>query len=167
MQARHTDELVPESSVRLKYFCESLASLCVLSDEATVVGINSADVLTVLKQSISDHSAPIVAYDTRIASVFTLAADEPKNALFVGGFNYSSGRIVQCNLSSGRVIRDYGDVGIGDIMSSASFGRLRFFGGGESFRFGVIDAQARRVAHEPLATAVEFIHSVAVCEVGS
>ena len=133
-----------------------------LSDQATIVGISSTDRKTIIKKSIIDRSVPVVTYAYNFDYVYTLAVDEPSNVLFAGSYNQGSSQVVQYDLSTGQVLKNYGQVGICRVLSSARVGNLWLFGGFTS-KITVIDSAKRRVVHEPVTTAISRIFSMTVC----
>ena len=82
--------------------------------------------------------------------------------LLTGENNNDLGRVVQYDLGTGQVAKDYGSLGIGSIISSARLGNLCFFGGGQSCGFVVVDTLTQRVVCSPVRTAVGCISSLTV-----
>ena len=164
MRNQNLTQLVPGCVSLLEYFSFSDPSFCVLSDQATLVGVNEADWNTVTKQSIIDRSAPIVVYTANIGHVYTVAVDEPNNILFAGSSNLGGGQVIQYDLSTGQAVKNYAHVGIGRILSSASAkaGSLWLFGSRGSSRFTVIDPISRRIVHSPVITAIRNIYSMTI-----
>ena len=60
------------------------------------------------------------------------------------------------------MVHDYGDLGIGSVLSSARLGNLCFFGGWKSLSFAVVDTLTQQVVQTPVKTAVYAIDSLAV-----
>ena len=154
-------ELVPDRTTELEYFCLFVSSYCVLSDQATIVGVSFNERTTIIKENITDHSVPVVAYTANIGEVFTLAVDEASNVLLAGSKNSGHGQVVQYDLSTGQAIKNYGQVGIGNVLSSTRVENLWLFGGCE-FKITAIDSVRRRVVHTPVATAFRYIYSMTV-----
>ena len=139
-------QLVPDCTTQMDYFVLSDSSFCVLSDQSTVIGVDKANRNTIIKHSITDLSEQTVIYIANMGGVFTLAVDERQNVLYAGGSNYySDGQVVQYDLSSGQVVKDFGPVGIRIIWSSLNVNNLWFFGAHGSSRFVVIDSVSRQV----------------------
>ena len=164
VSAKHMECVLADCLSRLEYYCIIDSHFCVLSDQRTVLGVGFATKNAVFKENIRDRSAPVVTFNGSHDNVFTLALDERCSTVFAGQFNNGFGRVVQYDLDTGRLLRDYGKLGMGSIESSASFGSLQFFGGYLSHSFLVIDAVGRSVVHGPVRTAVENIYSLAVCQ---
>ena len=158
--------VTPESTTRFEYVCKSVTNFCVLSDQATLIGINhGGDQKTILKENVADKLAPIVTYEANKGSITTLSVDEAKNALFAGDFSNQIGHVVQYDLESGQAVKSYGSIGIGDIMSSTKLGNLWIFGGMTSKKLTVICGVTRRVVHRPVTTAIRYITSLITCRV--
>ena len=155
-------EPVPDRTMQLNLYCVSDSNNCILWDQATVVGVISTDCNTIAKQNITDHSVPVVTYTANIGQVYTLAVDEASNLLFAGNYNHGRGQVVQYDLSTGQAIKNYGQVGIGSVLSSARVDNLWLFGG-FTFKITAIDSVSRRVVHTPVATAIGDILSMTVC----
>ena len=141
------------------------SSYCVLSDQATIVGVNNADRNTIVKEKITEHSVPIITYTANFKYVYTLAVDEANNVLFAGGYNGRKGLVLQYDLNTGQAIKNYGQVGIGTVVSNTRVENLLFLGGCRSHKFTVIDSVRRQVAHEPVNAAVSVLSSLAVASV--
>ena len=152
----------------MKYWVQYESSFQVLADEKTIIG-------------------PIYKYRSRQLALEDVTKTKQKDSLVIFGkhqkaittisicedFGYAlvgdkSGSAVQYDLGEGRskfkVLRDYANLGIGELLSSASKGHLVVFGGNES-KFVVIDVQSRRILGVPTVTAVNLILSVAICSV--
>ena len=167
MQSQQAAEAVPDCASRLGYYYYLDTSFLVMSDQHTLIGVSSVDCKTIFKENVLDKSAPITLYSAGTVYVNTLAIDEPNNVLFAGSSNFGGGQVVQYDLESGRVLRNYGDVKIGRVMSSCTIKNLWVFGSYRAFKLIVIDSINRKVVHEPVATAVYNIFSMTVRNVNS
>ena len=159
-------QLVPDCTTQLEYYVMSDSAFCVLSDQSTVIGVSIADNNTIIKQSITGSSESIVTYTTEMERVYTLGVDERQIVLFAGGSDrYFNGQVVQYDLSSGQVIKSFGRLEIGSVMSSIKVNNLWFFGGFRSFKFAVIDSVSRLVLGEPVNSALLMIYSMATYKI--
>ena len=160
-------EPVFDCATLLKYSCFCDSSFCVLSDQATIIGISYSDRNKIIRQNISDHSVPKVLYTANIGRVNTLAVDEPNNLLFAGSDDYTKGQVVQYDLSTGRAMKNYGSLSIDKVVSSIRLGNLWFFGGFGFSKFTVIDSVTKRIVHGPVKTVIWTIYSMSACSIHS
>ena len=163
LNAQHEGIVAPDAISRLEYFCNRDSSFHVLSDEATVVGVQLTDKKVVSKEHTVDKSCAVVTFSAGKSTFCTLAVHQQVNVLLAGGSENSSGCVNQYRLDTGDMIHNYGNLGIGAVVSSARLGNLCFFGGYKSSSFVVIDALTQQVVQRPVATAVGSISSLAVC----
>lgn len=159
VNAQNSTVVVPDAVSQLEYRCRKDSSFDVLSDEATVVGVQLSNDKAVAKEHITIKSRPVVTYSAGRSKVYTLAVDQHANLLLAGE---SKDRVVQYRLDTGDVTHDYGSLGIGAVLSSARLGKLYFFGGWKSSSFAVIDTLTQQVVQSPVTTAVHAINSLAV-----
>lgn len=93
----------------------------------------------------------------------SIVINEDLQTLVVGDF---SGTVIQYDLCNGRsslkVIRHYGNIGIGRILSSTRINNFVIFGG-DSFCFRVIDTAKRMMVTSSIRTSVECITSLTIC----
>ena len=136
-----------------------------LSDEATVVGVQLSDNSVITKEYILDKSCPVVTYGAGRSALWTLAVDQQANVLLAGEIDTKNGRVVQYRLGTGEAVHDYGSLGIGAVISNARLGNLCFFGGHQSSSFAVVDTLTQKVLEVPFTTAIKSIHSLAVCTI--
>ena len=162
LSAQHNAVVAPDAVSELEYFCSKDSAFRVLSDEATVVGVQLSDDKVAAKEHIVDKSCPVVTYTAGTSTVFTLVVDQHANALLAGEETSNQyGRVVQYRLDTGDVAHDYDSLGIGAVLSSARLGNLCFFGG-YPCGFAVINTLTHQVVHQPVKTAVGAIDSLTV-----
>ena len=139
-------QLVPDCATQMKYFVLIDSSFCVLSNQSTVIGVSNADRKMIIKHSITDFSEPTVTYTADMDEVFTLGVNELQNVLFAGGSGCDSGgQLLQFDLSTGRAIKTFGQVGIDIIFSRIRVDNLWLFGDLNSSKFAVVDSVSRQV----------------------
>ena len=159
-------QLAPDCSTRIDYYVFTNSSFCVLSDQSTVVGVSNADQKTIIKHSITDLSEPKVTYTANMEKVLTLGLYERQNVLLAGGYRFDSdGQVVQFDLSTGQVLKAFGQIDVGIVWSSISVGNLWIFGTHELSKFAVIDSVSREALGKPIKSAIWKILSMAVCKI--
>ena len=163
MQAQHMAELVPDRITKLDFFCFSDSSFFVFSDQATIIGVSKANKETIVKQNIRDHSQPIVAYAANIGLVATFTVVESNNTLFAGLSHHPYNEVVQYDLSTGQVVKNYGYIGFHRVLSGTRVGNLWLFRSGERHQFSVIDPVTKQIVHEPVNTAITDIFCFTTC----
>ena len=119
----------------------------------------------IIKEKINEICTPIVAYTANNGDVYAVAVNEPNNVLFAGGENFYRGQIVQYELSTGKVLKNYDQVGIGSIWSSTVIGNMWIFAGYKSSKFVVIDSVTKQVFHKPVTTAIDSIYYMTIGKV--
>ena len=162
MHSKHTASVQPEAVTRFDYLCTIHSGFHILSDQAFVIGTSIKDKKTIIKEHISDRSAPIVTYSANSNQVLSFIVKESENYLLAGNYNRDEGSVVQFDLSTGQIVKNYGRIGIEGVLSSVKFGNLSFFGGYSSSKLIVIDSMRKRVVHAPVETAVLHIRSMNV-----
>ena len=136
-----------------------------LPDEATILGVLLEDDTVVVKESLGEKPLPSISYTAGRSTVWTLLVDQIADALLVGEENEHKGRVVQYDLASGRVTKDYGSLGVGALLASTRLGSLCFFGGVKSLGFAVVDTLRQEIVQGPVKTAVRSIDSMAAWSV--
>lgn len=147
----------------LQYDCSSELGFRILSDQKTVIGVQRRSKLRVAKEDILDESHPVVFYKAANSPVSVLILDQSAGLLLTGEGNGSNGRVIQYDLLSGRVLRDYASLGMGAVSSGARSGNLCFFGGWGSSSFAAIDTVRQRRVLGPVRTAVQNLLSLQIC----
>lgn len=164
MHTQHMSEPVTECASQSAYESENDSDFFVLSDEATIIGICKSNCSIVLKQNITDPGQPTITYAAKKSNVTIIAVHEANNALFAGSTKYFEGQLVQFDLTSGQITKQYGDIGISSLKSCTVFNNLCFFGGYNSYKFTVVDLATRQIVHRPVTSATEMINSMTVCK---
>lgn len=154
--------LIPEFRTKLSYYCRTDLNFCVLANQETIIGVSSIDKTKIIKECITDSSAPITTYSSNKATVNTIIADEQNSILLAGCFDTYEGQIIQYDLYSGQVTKNYGLDNIRSAISNVNLGNLIFFGGYGTEKFIVIDSATRQVVHEPVKTAKSPIYSMTI-----
>ena len=107
-----------------------------------------------------------ISYRNDVMSIFCLEYILDQDQLVVAE---KDGQAFQYDLSDGKshckLIKDYGNLSIGKVLSSASNGSLVVFGGSESTII-LIDSKRREVNRKFIETAVGLIYGMSFCFVG-
>ena len=102
--------------------------------------------------------------ETDKARVHSVLYDDLTRSLFVG---YDRGHVKQFKRDGGcfALLKDYGDVGIGEVLSCARIGPLAFFGGSEK-KVVAIHIHSQELVGGFLQTAFGLVCSLRVCSTG-
>ena len=166
IQVEHPATVVPEVDSRFDYFSMSDSNFCVLSDQTTALGVLCARKYAIVKDCLANRAAPIVAYPAGPRTVYTIIADEARNALLAGSLNPDkSGQVVHYDLGTGQTLKNYGPARVPGVFSGTRFQNLCFLSQPRSNVFVVIDTITKSVLHQSTATAIQTILSLAVCRV--
>ena len=166
MQTPDSGIAKPESVSDLNYFSsKSCSTFYVFADEKTILGVNRIQKNILFKENIVDKSIPIVTYNQNTSQVWTIAVDEINNFLFSGEFNNYNGKVLQFDLETGRVLREYASLGIGSACSTLIYQNLCFVGGFNSNKLAVLDSISRQVAHQTIEIAIGKPSSLTICEI--
>ena len=165
VEAKHNETLIPEFLSQLEYFCGNDSHFCVFSDEVTILGVKFEDKQTIVKERISDNNQSIQPYNGNTSEVCTLALDEANSTFLAGEINKSKGNVVQYDIQSGRVLRNYGPIGIGHVLANTRLGCFCFFGAWTSKKFTVVNIRIRELVCEPVETCLNSIVSIKIFEI--
>ena len=95
--------------------------------------------------------------------IYTILINEENLSLLVGG---SDGRLLQKSFNFqgnlGKILKDYGDLGIGRIYSSCLLGNIAVFGG-YNYKLAFINTQKREFMGYSFDLAPEYIYSIELC----
>ena len=159
-------QLIPECATQMEYFVFTDSNFCVLSDQSTIIGVSKTNQNLIIKQSITGKSELAVTYTANMKYVYTLAANETQNVLFAGGYGFDSdGQVVQFDLCTGQVVKAFGLVGIGIVLSSLNANNLWIFGSYNTTEFAMIDSVSRQVLGEPVESAISRIYSMTIFKI--
>lgn len=161
--AEHSSTVSAECASSTRFYCFYENSFQILSDEATVVGIEYNDLkeLIVLEHLDQDDPEyrPTVFRGSK-NKINTLLLCEELDVLLAGD---DDGTVVQFALSTATVTRDYGYLGVGGVLACARMGSLALFGGFDDLAVLLLDKQ--RVFDVPMETAMGSIYSLRCCVV--
>ena len=124
----------PGEKVRYTYqtknmFCAlNENSFLILPDGKTIVGVHKKTEKTLTIEDIITNKAS--TFGNHEDRIYTLLYHEVTQSLFTGDY---TGRIKQYKRGNSthafNLVKDYGDVGIGQVLSSGQVGRFALFGG--------------------------------------
>lgn len=139
-------------------------SFLVLPDAKTVVGRSVSDLKQVVLEDIATHQVVHLGKHSKLIRTFLY--HHPTRSLLVGD---NGGRIVhyQKVKKSGSFtrVKDYGDVEIGPVFSSAVAGDFGVFGGCNTSCLKVVDVLNQKLVEGKMRTAFKHVDSLQVCEV--
>ena len=149
---------------RNEFFVENENSFLVLPDAKTVVGADASDLKKLLIEDITQGNPRKIG--THGGTISTVLFDSLTQSLLVGDYKGHVKQYKKVNQSF-TMVKDYGDVGVGVIVSSTQVGRFAIFGGNMSYLVA-IDIFKQRVYAGLLKSPFEWTNSLQVCDgVGS
>ena len=124
----------------------------VLSDDLTILGVmynkRFSNYKIIKKEKINDSKQSIMTYYGNSRTVNTFLVDENKDIFMVGDVN---GDVIKYNLTNGKMIKHFVDLGISSVISSSRLNNLYVFGG-NNFNFTVINNETVSYTHLTLPT---------------
>ena len=154
-----------DSSVKISYKGNNnfqaayLNHFLVLPDAKTIVGVDGSDREKLVMEDISEGKSTLIGKNSD--EISSLLFHSPTQSLLVGDID---GYIKQYKKLNGSftLVKDYGDVDVGSIWSSAQVGQFAIFGGSNG-SLVVIDIKNKMFIKGFLETAYESINSLQVC----
>ena len=145
LNTENFDEVSTELTSKGVYESYFQNSFQIFKDQDRIIGVNGKQPCSLLLENIVDtnphHSS--FGFGNHSQRKRSIVINEDLQTLVVGDF---SGTVIQYDLCNGRsslkVIRHYGNIGIGRILSSTRINNFVIFGG-DSFCFRVIDTAKR------------------------
>ena len=134
-------------------------------DQKTVFGIQHQNNPRVIqKENIVDRQCPIVSFTGPEFCAFSVQMFPEIDCFVAVEDNDSRGKVTQICLSSGKVIKEYTNLGIGKIFTAKRIKNLCFLGG-NNFLIRVIDVFSRSLILGPFKTSIGDILSIQICPV--
>ena len=101
-----------------------------LSDDLTIIGVkydkdNKYDCKIIIKKKINDKTNSIMTYNGNTNRVNTLLVNQNKDYFMAGDYD----NVVKYNLTNGKVIKKFNNIGVRQVFSSIRLNNLCFFGG--------------------------------------
>ena len=144
--------------------------LQILNNQKTLVGVednNDEDHSEIVIEDITntDPNYVPVKFPTGGIEIYTILIDEERMCMFIGNWK---GMLVEFSLDtngySRKIVKDYGDLGIGNIRSSLKIGNIAVFGGTKS-SVALIDIDNTQNLGIISDLAVGSIYSIELCRV--
>jgi predicted transcriptional regulator len=139
----------------------------ILPDQKTVIGVDK-DRISMIMEDITNSESGYspVRFGKHEDTIYTLIFVEELSMLLVGD---NAGKLTQYHYDSGNnswsVVKEYGDLGIGQVISGIRIGHLVIFGGYESYSLRVVDSMKMEIQGDPFKTAIEVIYSISLGKV--
>lgn len=151
-------QVAPEAVSAGTYWAWHQNSFLVFPDESTVAGARYGDRKTLQIEDIGSEESP-VQVGKQPGSIGTVSANEDFTAVIAGD---STGHVFQYKASEGAwyVFKKYGNLGIGDITSSAQLDDLVVVGRYKHFRF--VDVSRLKVLEPKPITKLNYLLSLQV-----
>ena len=132
----------------------------VLPDGKTIVGADGSDSEKLIVEDITEGNPKQIG--THGDFIQTVLFDSVTQSLLVGDFD---GHVKQYKKvdQSFTMVKDYGNVGVGDVVSSTQVGQFAIFGGYKRFLVA-IDISEQRVFPGHLKSPFKYTYSLQVCE---
>ena len=167
--AKHNETIYPDMVSKLDYYCSSETNFFIFSDDLTIIGVennkyrgifeNSGRIIK--KEKLNDRLQSIMIYDKNTNNVNTILVDENNNTFLAGDNN---GDLVKYNLTNGKIIKYFKNIGISWIKSSTRLNNLCFFGGVNN-NFIVMDNYTNTIILKPFESLINWINSIQICKV--
>ena len=132
------DTIKAEYVSKTEFYWENQDNLQILNDQKTFIGVEQNEenyFYDIVIEDISDTDSNYVPikFSSDQSYISSILIDEDKNCMFTGCLN---GILVQYSLDirgySRKIIKDYGDLRIGEIISCFRFRNIAVFGGDKS-----------------------------------
>ena len=164
MQTNSEETVEIEHKSKQKFKAGFENNFLVLPDVKTVIGPDGSDWKRLMMEDITTHQISHIG--TQKGIIWNLLFHEKTKSLLVGDNN---GHVIQyqkCeNSNSFTKVKDYGDVGIGPVLSSAQIGDFVIFGGGNKYSLSVIRIPEQELIEGKIKTAFKNVDSLEICEV--
>ena len=136
----------------------------VLDDGKHVIGGDGSDLRNLIIENIETGKADKFGWSkSSINLITTLVYDEDTGFLYTGDFHGGFYKYhVDITNKSCEKVKDYGKLGIGEIISSHRFRDFIFFGGINS-KIKVLNLSTGKLLLGHLQTSIKCIHSLQVC----
>ena len=159
----NAEPLKPDLKSRLQVCCVyGDTTFTVMRDEKTVLGVQRRSRRMIIKEDLTgDRSAASpIAFSLHTNIVNTVLVNEDLNLMLAGDDNE---RVVQYDLTTGRVQKDYGNLRVGDIVALHCIGPVAFAGGWRTNLFRVLFLDKRKVFGPPFRTSIYYVSSLQLC----
>ena len=154
--------VVPTLRETKQEFGADLENSFIVLDGKTVVGKDTSQKKLVLEDITRNKPSLIAEHGDYIT---TLLYDPETQTLLVGD---DTGHVIQYKREesgSFTFLKDFGDVGVGDVMASTKMGGFGVFGGLDTSKMVAIDLKESEICKGTITTAFKKILSLQVCRV--
>ena len=162
MKSEPRQKVKPLYQTKNRFYAFYEKHFLVLHDGRTIVGVDGNNQNTIIMEDITTNKA--VSFGKHKGTIETLLYDQVTQSLFAGD---RSGHVKQYKRGSSSthafsLVKDYGDVGIYSVYSSAQVGRFALFGGCNC-TLVAIDIQERRLFKNITRSLFLSTFSLRVC----
>lgn len=161
MKIESEDEVKLQNQSKNKFFSFYEKSFIVLPNGRNIVGVNGENERTLIIEDIILNKT--TTFGELEGVIYTLLYDKTTETLFAGDY---SGHIKQYKKSNNTdtftLVKDYRNVAIGAVYSSALVGGFAFFGG-KNHTLIAINILERRLCKGKIKGAFDRTHSLQVC----
>ena len=134
-----------------------------MPDGKTIVGRDASNEKKLVAEDITSNA--ITNIGTLTSSIYTVLYDPKTRSLFAGDYNGHLHQYQKAkDTTSFVLVKDHGDIGLGELRSSALIGSVAIFGGSNSCLVAV-DVPSKEVFTGTFKTAFRDIYSLQACEV--
>ena len=167
LQAENLYDFNEDKGKNIDFFYSNLSNYVeVLSDERTILGLNFPNGSNIVKKQIRSDSEPAVAYARKNRLLNDILLLEHCNSFLTFEEHLTGYAIVQHDLESGRVLKNYGVFRIKSVDRCYAFENLVFVFeynyAGRICRLKVINLSTRRVGQESFQFKDEFVESIRI-----
>lgn len=194
VEAKNNARIFPDGLTELEYYCDTDSGFGILSDQKTIFGVQYAGKCNLIcSEDILDDKPQILTFPRGVKYkgkheykgkmteeekrkererpqsfsnqyVRTLIICEERDSLMAGEDDGERGRVVEYNLSTGEMVKDYGSLSISKVRCGRRIENLCFFGGirGE---VKIIDTDKQEIMIERITTSIEHIYSMTFCAI--
>lgn len=168
LQDSCSDEISADCHSRSKLFSLFTHSFVILPEKETIIAPSKSifSHILVREERLNDNSKDILTFFGESKSIVNSILYNPSLMALLAC--ELSGNVIQYDLSQGRsnykVVKNYGNLGMGQIHSCVNHGRFAFVAGEKSC-FLVIDLFARQIVVEKISSAIQKSSSMKICKV--
>ena len=166
-------EAAPGSTVSLRHESKqefwnyNENNFLVMPDGKTIVGRDGEDLKKLVAEDITTNNATQIG--TLISSIQTVLYDPETRSLFAGDYyghlhQYQYEHQKSKDTQSFSLVKDYGDIGLGELLSSEVVGDVAIFGG-SMYCFCAVELRKMQLVKGTFKTAFQSIDSLQACKV--
>jgi WD40 repeat protein len=166
MEASSGSSLTHVHKSQKVYFVYYENHFLVLPDGKTIIGVENKDSKKLFMEDITrNDTSAYRQIATHGNTIYSVLYNPVSKTLFVGDGN---GRVVQyqkgANQETWTMVKDYGDLGIGSILSVDQIGDVVVFGGPNTYSIRAINSVTMTLLPGTLKTAIRNVYSLRFCE---